>query len=102
MEKVGRRRRNPGSWKRLLQRHAESGLTVEQFCRQEGVGPNSFYRWRTRLGAAVDHPVAVCGAMPLTPAFLDLGPVVAKAATPPSLDLKLDLGCGITLHLTRS
>ena len=46
--------------------------------------------------------VAVCGAMPLTPAFLDLGPIVAKAATPPSLDLKLDLGCGITLHLTRS
>lgn len=37
-------------WRELMQRQAESGLSVRQFCVREGVSEPSFYAWRQRLG----------------------------------------------------
>jgi hypothetical protein len=31
--------------------HAGSGLSVFKYCEREGVSPNSFYSWRSRLAA---------------------------------------------------
>jgi transposase-like protein len=36
-------------WRERLQRYRESGLTVVEFCRREGVSAPSFYQWRKRL-----------------------------------------------------
>lgn len=33
-------------WRERLKRQAESGLTVEAFCREEGVSTSMFYRWQ--------------------------------------------------------
>ena len=31
-------------------RQAASGLSIRQFCKQEGISQQSFYNWRRRLG----------------------------------------------------
>jgi transposase-like protein len=48
---TGTKRRVQRDWAALLVAHAESGDDVRTFCRREGIGPNLFYRWRTRLRA---------------------------------------------------
>lgn len=92
-------RRSRNEWRSLLRRFGNSGLGVEAFCRREGVSAASFYRWRTLLRDTVDRgDVVVHGS---TAAFVDLG---ALNSQPPRrrLDLKLDLGEGVVLHLVRS
>lgn len=36
-------------WKKQLQQHRASGLSVAAFCRVRALGPASFYAWRRRL-----------------------------------------------------
>ena len=36
-------------WQDLVERQAESGLSVRAFCEQEGVSENSLYFWRREL-----------------------------------------------------
>ena len=46
------RRSNPAKveqWTACLARFQDSGLTVAEFCRKEGVSPASFYQWRRKL-----------------------------------------------------
>src|SRR6056297_817438 len=36
-------------WRAAVELHAESGLSVHEFCQREGLGQASFYAWRKRL-----------------------------------------------------
>ena len=36
-------------WRRRMEKFRRGGLTVAEFCRQEGVSNPSFYQWRKRL-----------------------------------------------------
>lgn len=36
-------------WRELVDRQAESGLSVREFCSSQGVSEPSFYSWRRRL-----------------------------------------------------
>ena len=38
-------------WAERLERFGNSGQTVAQFCRNEGVSQPSFYQWKTKLGS---------------------------------------------------
>lgn len=38
------------TWRELVQRHKNSGLSVDAYCQQQGVSSWSFYQWRKRLG----------------------------------------------------
>jgi len=38
-----------GRWKRLIEKHKHSGLSVEAFCRNEGFSAATFYNWRRKL-----------------------------------------------------
>lgn len=102
-----RRRLNSQSWQMLLDRFDGAAMTVEEFCVREGLARSSFTRWRSRL-----RPVAKRAAAPLAVAqpvadmpkasFVDLGLLGAAAAgEPAALDLRIDLGGGISLHLVR-
>ena len=97
-----RRWRGAEEWRLLMERFAGSGQDLETFCQAEGVSVASFYRWRRLLqeASAKRTPHA-------EPAFLDLGPL---RSTPGSdtgskssshLELTLDLGGGLVLHLRR-
>ncbi|MBK7326267.1 MAG: IS66 family insertion sequence element accessory protein TnpB [Propionivibrio sp.] len=90
-------RRSRHEWQCLLAKFDDSGLGVEAFCRREAVSAASLYRWRGLLGAAGDHDET--SVISKTPAFVDLGTLRSAAAA--RIDLKLDLGDGLVLHLVR-
>jgi hypothetical protein len=96
-------RRSREQWQTMLSGFARSGLSAEAYCRREGISSASFYRWRTVLGnsGAPHRPVMVRNA---PPAFVDAGPLGLPRVQPLSrhLDLRLDLGDGLVLHLVRS
>jgi putative transposase len=91
-------RRSRSQWRSLLGKVGASGLCVEAFCRREGIIAASFRRWRCLLSDAVDSGDIV--GHDRAPGFVDLGTLSSQS---PSLrlDLKLDLGEGLVVHLAR-
>jgi putative transposase len=92
-----RPRRKAQQWRALLARYQSCGLSIEAFCRREAISAASFYRWRALLD---DNHEQVKATEP-PPAFLDLGTLNTTPSARPRLDLKLDLGDGLSLHLVR-
>jgi hypothetical protein len=98
-------RRNEAQWRSLLSRFSDSGLSVSGFCRREAVSTASFYRWRGLIGghdggealAVRSEGLAVHSKAP----FLDLGALRGEAARGAPVELRLDLGGGLSLHLVR-
>ena len=93
-------RRSRHEWQTLLAKLDASGLCVAPFCRREGISTASLYRWRNRLGDrsnGSDYNETTLSQR--APAFLDLGPLKSATASAPRIDLKLDLGNGLTVHL---
>jgi hypothetical protein len=93
-------RRSRHEWQSLLAKLDGSGLGVEAFCRREAISAASLYRWRKLLSDGSDGGGSVVSNR--APAFVDLGTLNAAPASRPRLELKLDLGDGLTLHLVRS
>ena len=92
-------RRSPQQWQTLLAKCAD-GMRVESFCRREAISTASFYRWRCRLGSTVTD--AQRAGSDSAVAFVDLGILNAASPTQSRLELKLELGDGLTLHLIRN
>lgn len=94
----GGKRRSQEEWGSLLARFAESGMSIEAFCRSESISGASFYRWRARVGAAlaVAKPPEARRS-----GFVDLGVFGALPRSLPGVEVKLDLGGGVILHLLR-
>lgn len=74
---------------------------VAEFCISESVSEASFYRWRKLLSVVVEAP-------PTTARFIDAGalaPAVAPAVSAhqgtPELEVRLELGHGLVLHIVR-
>lgn len=92
-------RRSAGQWRELLAAFGYSGLGVEAFCRREAISVASFYRWRRLLGEGGQRGE---GAPAQGMAeFVDLGALSASTSPGARLEVKLDLGGGLTLHLVR-
>lgn len=101
METKTRRRQRLGEagWHAALKRFSESGQDVREFCEREGLGQASFYRWRRRLSDELRGDETEATREASKPAgFLDLGTLSAKSTR---LELRMDLGAGIVLHLVR-
>jgi transposase-like protein len=103
--KMKKRHLGEQGWAEVLGRFAGSGHKVSEFCKREGVSPSSFYQWRSRL-----QPVGVSALVSKRPSalekaksgFVDLGVVASKdSAISGALELRLDLGAGVVLHLVR-
>jgi putative transposase len=91
-------RRNEAQWRLLLARFSDSGLSVSVFCRREAVSTASFYRWRGLLDRQGGGENLAVGS---EPAFVDLGTLREESARGASMELRLDLGGGLSLHLVR-
>ena len=100
-EMTRRPRQDEAAWRGLLARHAESGLSTEAFCAEAGVSSKSFYRWRSRLSGSTPKPVAVAATSgkPSANGFIDLGGLHATGRS--RVEVHLDLGGGVMLHLVR-
>lgn len=98
-------------WRDHLARQASSGKSIAAFCRAEAISQANFYAWRTKFRGDVADLLAPT----VQPAFIDLGavtsdvlrtPTHSPAPTPahrptPSIDLRIDLGSGVVLTITR-
>lgn len=115
MRVSARRRRHlsTAQWRELLGRFEPETETVTEFCTREGVCLASFYRWRSRL-AGQPGEVSRVEHRPRTPTastgrragFVDLGPLSAASTgptgnAPAGLLLRLDLGGGVVLQISR-
>jgi putative transposase len=98
-------------WRDRLTRHATSGLSVEAFCRNEGVSAWSLYRWRKLLGAGEQSAGAIKAKTPAP--FVDLGAIPASQirdafdvghahGSAAGIELRIDLGGGLVLTIARS
>lgn len=92
-------RRSRHQWRSLLAKFDGSGLGVDAFCRREAISAASLYRWRTLLSDGREGGEAEVSKQ--APAFVDLGTLTSAGSSRPRLDLKLDLGDGLVLHLVR-
>ncbi|MDP1533271.1 MAG: IS66 family insertion sequence element accessory protein TnpB [Rubrivivax sp.] len=98
---------NERAWRELFRRFDGAGLTVEAFCQREGLSRSSFNRWRSRLpmraGAAAAVAVNASDARQSAAAFVDLGLLGAASgmASVAGVELRLDLGGGLSLTLVR-
>lgn len=93
-------RRSQNEWRALLARFDSGGMGVETFCRREAISAASFYRWRGLLSNGGAGGEVVGGEN--APAFVDLGALNSASSPRPRLDLTLELGGGLILHLVRS
>lgn len=48
------REANRQEWEQRLARFDQSGLTVQDFCRREGIAPQSFHLWKRRFAASAE------------------------------------------------
>ena len=101
MEQRKRRRASAQIRRAIMTRFAESGIAVERFCRRESISASSFYRWRSLVNDLAPRevvPRSPSRAARSAAAFVDLGTLQASHAP---LELRLDLGGGVLLHLVR-
>jgi putative transposase len=99
-EMVTKRSSREAEWRLRLARFAASGLPVRQFCDAEAVSNATFYSWQKKLGKAV---ATSPGA-----GFIDVGPMPAPPRAPvkvvpasAALEVRLELGHGLVLHIVR-
>lgn len=111
-----RRRITRSQWGALVQRfeheRERSGITAQAFSAREGISVASLYRWRTLVGGTTgvqatrsapasprSAPTPNNADAPSAPAeFIDLGGLLGHDAP---LTLRLELGAGIVLQLSR-
>lgn len=111
MSAIKRRRLSKQAWSEVMQRFEGAGTTVGQFCAQEGLSTQSFYRWRGRVasGGEVPTPSPKPSALSRQPrseagSFIELGELraaVAPTPTPAGFELRLELGGGVVLQIVR-
>jgi putative transposase len=101
--KSRRRRLSGDEWRGVLQRFSEGEEALSAFCRREGLSVSSFRLWRSKLTTKIDEVSPVPAAVEDEGmGFVDLGELGdAPPATSGRLELRLDLGGGVTLHIVR-
>lgn len=94
-------------WRERLAQHRSSGQTIKAFCQEQHLTQSTFSYWRHRLGESKPAKGTTVAR------FLDAGALKAVApqtwadcrrtpAEPPaSLDVHLELGGGLVLHIRR-
>ena len=97
-----RRGRDEQTWRDLVERQAQSGLSVKAFCQHEGLKAWSLYRWRSRLRARNERP-DTAGRASAPPgsgpgSFIDLGALESDHAR---CEVRIELGGGIILRVVR-
>jgi putative transposase len=95
------KRRSAQVWREAVRRFAQSGLAEEAFCEREGLGLKLFHRWRSKRGIAAPRAVIEKAARVSpspTAGFVDLGSLKDSGSR---LEMRLDLGGGVLLHVVR-
>lgn len=81
-------------WQLVLETYQASGLSVRQFCKQEGLSQPSFYAWRKRL-RPTGAPEAVPSSAARSSEFIE---VTMPSDVPCALELALSSGHVLRIH----
>ena len=87
-------------WRDRIRRQQASGLTIAQFCAQEGVARSKFHAWKRRF--RLMEPPDQCSALPTPTTFLPVTvSLIDRAADPgaPGLPIEAELPNGIRLRI---
>jgi hypothetical protein len=96
---------NEALWRQRIKDHAGSGQSVAAYCRDRSLVVATFYWWKARLRKSAS--ALVVRKMPGEVPFIDLGSVNPAPALNGSpvpgacVDIRLDLGLGMVLTITR-
>jgi hypothetical protein len=85
------------TWRDRIRRQQASGLTIAQFCAQEGIARSKFHAWKRRLqlmGSPDQRP-----ALPASSAFLPVTVRLLERAAEQPLPIEADLPNGIRLRI---
>jgi len=96
----GQRRRTSQQWSELVSQQAASGLSVSAWCAERGVSAASLWNWKRRLGNEAAGARTTISAGEAS-AFIELGRT-GGAVLAPGLKLRLELGDGLVLELSRA
>lgn len=105
MDRIVRERRSESTWREIVARQEQSGLTVQEFCEREGLKAASLYGWRVRLrqepeGKSASQQISTrARAKKPSDQFIDLGAIDSSRGR---FEVRLDLGGGVLLHLVRN
>ena len=101
MEKIRRVRRSAAMWRELFSRQSSSGVSVQEFCRREGINASLFWRWRSSLkasGKVIRVPAKAEPASAAPEPFIELGGIGSRG---PRFEVRLELGAGVVLSIAR-
>jgi hypothetical protein len=96
----GRLRYSKQEWQRFVSEFRSGGQDCKSFCRDKGLNISRFMRWQS----VFRHEAAVSADEMQPLGFMDLGTLNIPTPQRKSgiLELKLDLGGGVVLTLTRN
>jgi len=107
--RTGARGQPEAVWRERVARQAASGQSIAEFCRREGITASSFYMWRSRHCKRAVVSIGTAAGSRAPAKFIDVGDInelLGAAAERPlgsggRIELRLDLGAGMVLHLMR-
>ena len=82
-------------WKLVVESYQKSGMTVQQFCQQEGLSASSFYNWRKKL--STDNDDSNIEESSGRSAFMEIGEIPCSPSA-----LKITFPAGICIHAESS
>ncbi len=91
--------RSPAQWQGLIQKHANSQLSVSEFCSKHKLSSSIFYHWRKRLNTESHPPFENTDnwqAVKPTQPDIEL-----SSNSSQSWDIELSLPNGVTLKMRR-
>jgi putative transposase len=100
-----RRHLDAQSWREVFRRFEGSGESVVGFCKREGLNTSSFHRWRQRLATTTAASTSQGGREPVRQSaaanFIEMGSMSSQTERASRLEIRLELGGGVVLHLVR-
>jgi len=92
-------RRSADEQRAMVAKFVASGLGAAAFCRREAISTASLYRWQGLRGKSSE--ARPHRADEQSPAFVDLGALRLPVPSIRRVEVKLELGDGLVLHLVR-
>ena len=84
-------------WRDRISRQEASGLTIEQFCTQEGVARSKFHAWKRRFRLA--DAAGQCPTLPARSTFLPVTVRLLPRDVEQSLPIEAELPNGVHLRI---
>jgi hypothetical protein len=103
-----RRHLSAQTWREVFGRFDGSGESVSGFCKREGLHTSSFRRWQQRLAPTAATPIPMQAQEPRearrqapVARFIEMDATAAANAAAGRLEVRLELGAGLVLHVVR-